>query len=129
MGLSQDQKVFLVTNYLKFSTISALVDSFQEKFLFRPSYTTIRLLWAKFLETGSVAHRKGYGRPRTTRSVANVQKILDAFHSTPTMSLKRASQQLGLDQTAILRVLKQQKMKPYKLKHVQGLMEGDPLKR
>jgi hypothetical protein len=58
MVLTSDQKVFLVSNYGSCPTIAKLRSSFFGKYGFKPSYSTVHLLWAKFQESGSVAHKK-----------------------------------------------------------------------
>jgi hypothetical protein len=57
----------------------------------------------QFQETGSVLRRKGAGRPSTAQE--SVDRIQEAFTRSPQKSNRRASLQLGIPQTTVLRGL------------------------
>jgi hypothetical protein len=67
-----------------------------------PSDNAIRRWLKQFQETGTVLRRKGAGRLSTWQEV--VDRIPEAFYRSPQKST-RASLELGIPQTAVLRVV------------------------
>ncbi|GFS86220.1 DUF4817 domain-containing protein [Trichonephila clavipes] len=53
-----------------------------------PSRSSIREWYHKFMTTGSVEHKKGYGRPRTRAKI--LERIRETFRRSPTKSATNA---------------------------------------
>lgn len=93
-----------------------------------PSRNSIVDWHRKFLETGSVLDRPRSGRPST--SEGNVARIQQTFSSSPTLSTRNASRQLGIPRTTIAQVLhKRLQFQPYKVQLLQALHGDDKPRR
>ncbi|GFW98499.1 DUF4817 domain-containing protein [Trichonephila clavipes] len=53
-----------------------------------PSRSSIREWYHKFMTTGSVEHKKGYGHPRISEE--SVERIRETFRRSPTKSVRQA---------------------------------------
>ena len=83
----------------------------------------------RFVETGCVSHREpGQSRPCVAdETIANVRQ---AFVRSPRKSTKRASLKLVVPKTRVWNILKKLfRCKPYRLKLVQALRDGDKEER
>ena len=78
---------------------------FAERFAGRdpPSRLTIYRVYAKFVETGSVAdnYRGNAGRPRTGRSDLNIAVVQQAISQSPSKSTTRCSLETGIPQKTV----------------------------
>lgn len=101
MVLTKEQKVFIIINLKLQQTVAELRDKFFEKFGFRPDYKTIHRNYNKFLGTGSVAHKKGYGRPTTTRTDENVESVCLSIIENPKTSIRRIATELGIGKSDV----------------------------
>ena len=59
-----------------------------------PSRPSIRLWHKKFMETGTVFDTRRSGRPRTSEE--NIERVRQAFQSSPMKSIRTAARQLEL---------------------------------
>ena len=93
-----------------------------------PSRNDILRWDQSFLERGSLAHRGGNGRPRTSQET--VDKIQELFRKNPKLSLRAASASLNVPTTTLHRILHESLfLFPYKLQNLQHLHESDKTKR
>ena len=93
-----------------------------------PSRPTIRAWYEKFMATGSVEHKKGYGRPRT--SDENVERVRQSFLRSPQKSVRTAARELQMSRSTVHDVVRKRlKMYPYKLQIVQAITQDDRVAR
>lgn len=129
MVLTKGQRVFVVKSYAVTGNISEVQRQFCKAFNFKPTRVTIHRICLKFDETGSVERKKSSGRPKTVVTDDNRDVVRAAFEQTPSMSISRASRQLGIPASSVQRILKEIKMKPYEMTRMQALNEDRALKR
>ena len=67
-----------------------------------PSRASIRLWHKKFMETGTVFDTRRSGRPRTSEE--NIERVRQAFQSSPMKSIRTAARQLELTCSTVHRV-------------------------
>lgn len=89
-----------------------------------PSRPTIIAIHAKAI-TGELGDMERSGRPRTSRSDENVEAVVSAFDRSPRKSVRRASAELDLPKTSVHRILKDERMHPYRLHILHELFEDD----
>ncbi len=89
-----------------------------------PSRPTIVAIHAKAIE-GNLVDLDRTGRPRTSRSDENVDTVMTAFCQSPKKSVRRASGELNLSKTTVHRILKGEKMHPYRLHILHELFDED----
>lgn len=76
-------------------------------------------------DTGYVQPNRGRGGGRQHQHDNMVNDILDAVHAEPTISTRRASQQLGVSRSSVWRILRDQNYHPFHFQRVQGLTAPD----
>lgn len=93
-----------------------------------PARSSIREWHKKFMDTGSVLHKKGAGRPRTSEE--NIESVRVAFTRSPTKSIRRASMQLQIPRSTVHKVLhKNLRLYAYKVQLLQALLPQDKPRR
>lgn len=101
---------------------------YQESFPGRnlPSAKAFRNLHLRLCKKGSFQEsRQDCGRNRSTRSVENVESVLDLLHENPGTSVRRISLQEGIPKSCVWEIAKEQLLYQYHLQRVQPLKEGD----
>ena len=89
-----------------------------------PSYNSLVRWKQQFLETGSLHHCKGAGRPSRVSELEDT--IRNTFEQKQQLSLRNAGLVTGVAKSTIQRVLTDKlKMKPYRPKNVQELKPND----
>lgn len=85
----------------------------------------------RYQQTGNVKTIPKTGRPKTATTDDNKLNILLSLEENPKMSITERKQNLPEDvsKSSIHRILKQEKIKPYKLMYTQELLEDDPDRR
>ena len=104
---------------------------FTEKFQKEPPPArTLRDWKARFLETLSIIPKKPIGDHRERR-LSNEQReeVVAAFGDDPSNSQRKVAQQLGIAQSSVNKILRQEGIKPWKFTSVQELLPDDPPKR
>lgn len=95
-----------------------------------PSRTAIVNLITKFEQTGSLSDIKRPVRMRSVRSVENIAAVAESVADNPGLSIPKRSQQLGISQTSLHRILhKDLNMHAYKVQLVQELKPTDHAQR
>ncbi|GFS66285.1 DUF4817 domain-containing protein [Trichonephila clavipes] len=93
-----------------------------------PSRSSIREWYHKFMTTGSVEHKKGYGHPRTSEE--SVERIRETFRRSPTKSVRQAAQELQMPRSTIHDVLhKRLRLTAYKVQILHAIKPDDYAKR
>ncbi|RZC35273.1 hypothetical protein BDFB_013264 [Asbolus verrucosus] len=79
-------------------------------------------------ETGNLtsSHRDA-GRPRTKRTPALEEAVLEELDESPNISARNLAHNLHMNSSLILRILKQEKYYPYHYTKVQALTRDDRL--
>lgn len=85
----------------------------------------------RYQQTGNVKTLPKTGRPKTVATDDNKLNVLLSLEDNPKMSLAERKQFLPEDisKSSLHRILKQEKIKPYKLMYTQELLEDDPDRR
>lgn len=95
-----------------------------------PPARTLRHWKGRFLETLSVLPKPRIGDHSARRlSEEKRDEILAEFADCPTTSQRRVSQQVGVSQSSVNKVLKEEGVKPFKFIRVQQLQNDDQPKR
>ena len=93
------------------------------------SYQAVGMLLNKFKLTGNVKDKE---KKRSNAIVGNEKygaMILAKFSVSPTKSLRRTSEEIGISKSVIRRVLQANKLHPYKIQLLQKSNEDDPDRR
>lgn len=129
---SLQQRILILKTYWRTESINEVKNTFQLRFanLPIPSKTAIYKLIKKFDRTGSCADAPRSGRRRSSRTEENVEEVSLFNIENPTISTRKASEQLNIPRTSLRRLLKVDlKLKPYRPTLVQALNEDDADRR
>jgi transposase len=95
-----------------------------------PSRNTIQRWVRNFKETGSAKKQPPTGRPRTIRSIENVEAVRESVLQSPSRSARKHAIALSISDRSVRRILHADlKFHPYKIQIVQELNEHDMEKR
>lgn len=97
-----------------------------------PANRVIQYNVGKFHENGTVANRQkgNSGRPSTSTTSANVERVEELYTENPEMSIRRASYELGIPKSSVQRILRKKvKLYPYKIQTFQELTDYDMERR
>lgn len=84
----------------------------------------------KFREEGYVTNAKPVGRPKTSRTPLNINRVQRAITRNPRRSIRKHAQALNLSRASIHRILKQDlHFHPYKIQLTQYVKDTDYLRR
>ena len=81
----------------------------------------------KFETTGSVSNKKR--NLKHTDLTEETDEIGASLECTPTKSIPKLAQQVGISESSAHRAIKLLKLKPYKCTSVHSLKQGDPVSR
>ena len=94
-----------------------------------PTRGVIVRVHERLLTTGSVLPAPGKQRdrtpPRPARTTSTEQRVIAAFEKSPNKSLRRGAQELELSKDTVHRILREAKMKPYRIQIMQALNDED----
>ena len=93
-----------------------------------PSRFTIHEIVKKFETSGSVANKKP-NRKRTVLTKETLDEIGASLERTPTKSIPKLAQQVGISKSSAHRATRLLKLKPYKCTSVHFLKQGDAIAR
>jgi len=107
------------------------VDEYARRFPDRvcPNFKTISRVVRMFRQTGSVTRIASQRRPVTVRTSDTELDILLYVLEHPKSSVRQISAALGISRTCVWEVLKTYKFRPFRAHLVQGLREGDNIRR
>lgn len=130
MPYSIEQRIFIVEEYVRTTSIRSVRVKFQEKYPRSgvPAKSTIQDLVKKWRTTGDVSNAKRDKQP-TVRTPEVVANIADVIGRSPTKSTRRLSQQTGISRTSCRRILHGLKMYAYRVSVVHELKPVDLVKR
>lgn len=94
----------------------------------KPTSRTINRIMRKFRETGSVGRRKYRQRERPVTGQEATIDVLANVRIQPRLSIRKRAQEAGMSITSMQRILRRNKMFPYKFRRVQEL-HGDDFQR
>jgi len=140
MPWTTEQKIFIVEAYFRQRSIHAAQLQFKERFGCRefPVHSMIYRWVNKFRAHGTVhspnrkdTHRQSHsGRPKSSRTPNNVAAVRDSVVHSPRKSVRRRSQELGINRKSVRRILIADfHMYPYRLQIKQKLTPDDMRKR
>ena len=118
--------IFVCKCYFKWESPSRVHTEYIQTFPGQvPQYRfTIHEIVKKFRTTGSVANKK-LNRKHTVLT----EEIGASLECTPTKSIPKLAQQVGISESSAHRATKLLKLKPYKCTSVRSLKQGDPVSR
>lgn len=130
MSFSQEERVFIVEQYLSTRSYVHVVNEFRKKYpdAAVPNNSTITRLIARFRECGSVADRKRTGRPAILTD-AKLDEVRNAMLRSPSKSLRRLSSHSQISYGSAQKAMKKLKLRAYHVRSVQELKEPDKEKR
>jgi transposase len=128
--LSSSERIDIVKWYAVYQNAAEVARQFQHHYeRAPPTRESILDITRKFDETGSVQDLSRSGRPRSVSTEENKQRVLAAFEENPGTSAKRASLELNLSRTSLLRMMKELGLKLYRPRLLHDLNEDDPDRR
>jgi hypothetical protein len=83
----------------------------------------------KFETTGSVLDKKMTGRRKSKTNYTSALNVLQCIQKSPEKSTRKISQECGMAQRSVIRILKNCKLRPYKERQLQELLSNDPDRR
>ena len=87
-----------------------------------PSGNTIRRLFMNFSNTGTVQDLKRIGKPRSKRTLENLEAVRRSVSLSPRKSVRKRAYQLALNPCTLFRILKMDlNFKAFKIQLVQNL--------
>ncbi|KAJ8933496.1 hypothetical protein NQ318_000313 [Aromia moschata] len=89
------------------------------------SQGTLCQLIKKIRETGNVKDVKRTGRPKSATSEEKALNVLLIIEDTPQVSTREVADNLEISHVSVLRILRKEKMHPYKLQLIHELNEDD----
>lgn len=129
-NLNTDARKWVLKEYWKSQNAETVRTKWVETFGTQaPKRQTIYRIPDKFDATGSILNAQKTGRPKTVCTEDNKQLVAEAFVHSPKKSTRRASAELDISQTSIIRILKSIGLKAYRPKLIHGLLEDDPDRR
>ena len=140
MPWTTEQKIFIVEAYFRQKSIHAAQLQFKERFRCRefPVHSMIYRWVNKFRTHGTVHNlnrkdtsRQSYsGRPKSSRTPHNVAAVRDSVVRSPSKSVRRRSQELGINRESVRRILiADLNLYPYRIQIKQKLTLDDMRKR
>lgn len=89
------------------------------------SQGAISQLIKKFRETGSIEDMQRTGRPKSATSEDKALDVLLTIQETPKVSTREVAENFGISHTSVHRILKKEKLRPYKQQLIHELNEDD----
>jgi hypothetical protein len=105
-NLTDEQKRFIITECPRSMSLGEAQRKFEGYFGFKPHKMTIKNIWMKFDQIGSIHSKRINTRKKRSTSDVNKQRVVQAFRNDPHLSIRRALTQLGLKRMSVWRILK-----------------------
>ena len=140
MPWKTEEKAFIISTYFRLNSIRDTQLEFRKKFGTR-DFPVCSLIYAwinKFKAHGTVKNINGKdrlrqthsGRPKSSRSPPNIAAVQDSVIRSPCKSVRRRSQELGINREAVRRILTTDlQLYPYRIQIKQQLSVEDTRKR
>ncbi len=125
------QRIAAVKHYYQCNGNQSMAARFlaQEFDIEPPQGRNIKRIVEKFEATGSVANASKSGRPNTATNEAKCEEAIMRLQRSPQKSSRRLSAEMEVSQRSILRILHEQKWKPYIPRLLHALHDGDDDRR
>ena len=94
-----------------------------------PSATSIKAMHKKASVHGTLEDLLRSGRPATSHTPENIDLVAETFCSNPRTFTRRASLELGIPRSTVVRIVHEQKLHPYKLRQFHELSAEDLAER
>jgi transposase len=130
--LSKDDKVSLVFMYgVPGTTHRSVAENVNRQNQHRPpiDQSTVGRLISRFKGTGSVADRPRSGRPKSVTDEETLVMVSAQLTNSPKKSTRKLSQETGVSQRSVVRILRKHHFRPYKVQLVQDLHGDDTDRR
>ena len=89
------------------------------------THSNVEALIDKFNATGSVNNAPGPGRKQTATNEERKIEVLESLERSPQKSTRRLSNEIGVSQSSVMRLLRKLKLKPYIPRLFHALHYGD----
>jgi len=89
----------------------------------------VKRIVLKFEETFTLLDAKRIGRPKSCTDEYSAMGVIAAIEINPHMTTREISRQSGMSQWSVCRILKENRVRPYKLQVLQRLFAADRPKR
>lgn len=129
---SKEERIRILEVYMRTFSVAEVQRDFRIQFHTRtsPSKNTIKSLYRKFTETGSVSDRSRCGRLRSIRTEAVINIVSADVAANPKSSIRKRSTQLSVSRSSLQRILRSElKLYPYKIQLIQEITANDPQQR
>lgn len=128
--LTLEQRVYLIKCYgIGDVSYSYAISVFNDKFPdVHPSKTAVKKLVRKFTETGSVLNKMKKKRTRDEDDAATIL-VLNSVDENPKASVRDRADEISVSKSEVHRILRCNKLKPYKPKFRHTLENGDDARR
>lgn len=129
MSFTIEERIFIVIHMAKFDESPTLVERQWKRDVNRkpPSHNTMRSIFKKFKETGSVQDAQKPGAPK--RNDAKEEEIQTLFETKPSTSIRQAAQVLSTSYSCVQRTLQDVGLKNFHVQTVQAITEVDKAAR
>ena len=129
-NLNTDERKWVLKEYWKSQNAETVRINWVETFGTQaPTRLTIYRIRDKFDATGSIVNAPKAGRPKTVCTEDHKQLVAESFVQSPKKSTRRASLELSISRSSIIRILKSIGLKAYRPRLIHGLLEDDPDRR
>jgi hypothetical protein len=118
MQLTLEQRIFIVDSFGKQKSEVITLRAFQQKFGIRISRPTVKRIYNKWKENGTIhnLNKENSGRQRTGRSEDNIDAVRLNVMADPNISVRKLSAATQLSKATCHRICRKDlQMKPYKL--------------
>ena len=139
MPWTTEQKIFIVEAYFRQKSIHAVQLQFKERFRCEFLVHSMIYRWVNKFRTHGTVHnlnrkdtsRQSYsGRPKSSRTPHNIAAVRNSVVRSPSKSVRRRSQELGINRESMRRILiAGLNLYPYKIQIKQKLTLDDMRKR
>ena len=123
---SSEEKIQIIILYAKFENFAEVQRQWKNYFDSEPpAKTTIRDLFDRFQQTGSVADLPRSGRPSSSSTPEMLEEARALVEENPKTSVSAGAMALGLPRTSYHRILQKLDLHPYRPQRVPELLDDD----
>ena len=129
-NLTLEQRKWILKSYWKHENAGDVRRHWMQTFhTDPPTRVSIYRIRDKFDTDGTVANKKKSGRNKTSTTEENEMQVALTFVNSPKKSTRRASLELSIPRTSLMRLMRKLKLRPYRPRLLHGLLEDDPDRR
>jgi transposase len=130
--LNFEERKFIMKYYWKYENVHEVQKQFKKEFKKEPpTRFTITRIRDKFEVDGTIhnVHKQHAGRPRTSSSSTEVERVLEMFQKSPRKSQRQVSREVGISKSTVQRIMQRCNWKSYIPRLVHALNDDDPDRR